>query len=364
MKVKWIFFAMVLVLVAACGAVSPLEAASSLLISSAANDLTLSGGGNFGSAGRITVLTDGSGDLSGILNYYDVYDAEWNVIGHQIDRHDAAGNFVETVASDSSIGWVGFVTEHNGDIYVGRTSTGADLGNHVIEKVQPGGTLIEVAQLDYVFDLQFTPGGAGYATYNPGGFVGLTKVVRVDLDPITDSHDLIAEIGGYSTELAFNAAGDLFVGTNGLAQDKMLRYSALQIDPDDVGFSVLSLLDATDLTDIPLSADGLAVDEAGNIVFSMNDYSSFPYSGVLGAIFDGKDYSGYGSEKYDVLSPAGADLHNVMTIGEVTLYGGAINDSAIGVGYGGPIAFVPEPTCISMLGLAGVALLRRRAAGK
>ncbi len=94
------------------------------------------------------------------------------------------------------------------------------------------------------------------------------------------------------------------------------------------------------------------------------DYSSFPYSGVLGAIFDGKDYSGYGGEKYDVLSPAGADLHNLMTIGEVTLYGGDINDSVIGVGYGGPIAFVPEPASVSILCLAGATLLRRRARSK
>ena len=362
MKTNWTL-ALVLALAAVCGVVSSGEAASSLLNNTIANDLTLSGGGNFGSAGKIAVVTDGSGNLSEIINYFDLYDVEYNVVGHQVDRHDAAGNFVETIATDSNLGWAGFVTEHNGDIYVGKTSIGSDLGNHVIQKVQTG-ALVEVAQLDYVFDLQFTPGGAGYATYNPGGFLGQTKVARVDLATATDNHDLVADIGGYSTELAFNAAGDMFVGTNGLAQNKMLKYTATQIDPDDGGFSVLAIVDATELSDLPLSADGMAVDDAGNLVFSMNDYSSFPYYGEMGIIYAGKDYSSYGSEKFDLLSTASADVHNVMTIGEVSLYSGSINDSAIGVGYGGPIASVPEPASISILCLAGLMALRRRTSSK
>ena len=334
---------------------------SMLLTSPSAADLALTGGGSVGKV----ALVGNAGGLSGVLNFYDVLDANWAITGHRLDLHDASGAYVRTLASDSiTAGWVGYVTEHNGTVYVGRTSTGSDVDNHRIDAVDlsaSGATFdasTKVATLMYGYDLQFDSNGDAYASHNPGGFSPLTQIVRADLSG-NDAHEVIVDVGGYAAELAFDAADNLHYGTNSLAADKLLRFDAELLD-DGV---TLGLADADVLSNLPSAGDGLAVDAAGNVVFSMNDYSSWPYSATMGVVWAGKDYSAYGDQKFDVLSGAGGSVSNVMTLGDVSLYDGSLDNAAFGVGYGGPVGYVPEPACMAALAMGAAALVRRRRTG-
>jgi len=331
---------------------------SMLLTSPDAADLALTGGGP---VGRIAMLSD-AGGLSGVLNFYDVLDVNWDIAGHRLDLHDASGAYVRTLASDAiAAGWAGYVTEYNGTVYVGRTSSGSDADNHRIDAVSLAASGVafdattKVASLMYGYDLQFDSNGDAYASRNLGGYTPLGDIVRVDLSG-NDAHEVLVDTGGYPAELAFDAADNLYCATNALATDKLLRFDADLLD-DGV---TLGLGDADVLSDLPLAGDGLAVDAAGNVVFSMNDYSGWPFTGTMGVVWAGKDYSAYGDEKFDVLSGAGGSVSNVMTLGDVSLYDGSLDNAAFGVGYGGPVGYVPEPACMAPLAMGAAALIRRR----
>ncbi len=334
---------------------SPLFAASNLLNNSIANDITLTDGGNWGYAGKVALETDANGNLSGILNYFDLYSG-WDVVGHQLDLHDASGNFVQTLATDTNIGWASFVSTDGTDIYTGRTSLGTDTGNHVIEKVAGGG-FTHVVDMLYNYDMQFDAGGNAYAVCKD---TGTNRIVKVDLTG--GSYDAVADVGaGNTAELDFDGSGNLYYVTNGLATDELIRYDAGEIDPSAPGFIVLGLADATKLTDLRYPGGGLAVDEADNVVFSENTgWGAEPERHNLCVIEAGKDYTGYGDYAYDVLSSANAWNANAETVGDVFLYDGDGDDAAFTVAYGGPIAYVPEPASLTLMGIGGLALLRRK----
>ncbi len=342
MKNAWILAALPLVMV------STGLADSGLLYAPRANDIWPTGGGNYGMLSSYTVLTDDDGRLDGILNYFTITDMSWNVLGHQLDLHEPNGAFVETVATDTASGWSSFVAAHEGTIYTGRTSSGLDPDNHVIERAESG-AFTEVCQLMNNYDLDFAPDGSAYAT---ALLDGNSHVVKVDL--AAGTYDQVARIGGKTSGLTIDPDGDLWVGTFRSTDNKLLRFGAADIDPCQQGFSLLGPSDAAQTVDVPLGVGYLASDEAGNVCFSMNSFNFGPEH-ELAVVWDG------GSAP-ETLSKARQYISNVEALGDVSLYDELPYNAAYTAGYYTQLAYVPEPVTLGMLaaGLAGLVARRRR----
>ena len=105
--------------------------------------------------------------------------------------------------------------------------------------------------------------------------------------------------------------------------------------------------------DLEYGTGGIEIDEADNILFSMN---STDVKGIY-AIVDGKDYSSYGAYGYDLWSPVNFWTTCVDALGDATQYGGSIDPALLTAG-GGTASMVPEPTVLGLLTFGGLALLR------
>ena len=153
-----------------------------------------------------------------------------------------------------------------------------------------------------------------------------------------------------------DAADNLYYATYGLGTDELRRFSEAELDA--VSGSPLEFADGEKLTDLACGAGGLEVDDAGNVVFSMN--SPDPSYHALCVISSGKDYSAYGGERYDLLSEGRYWMSNVDAVGDVLAYAGSPEQAAFAVG-GGTLSIVPEPTAGALwLAVGAAGLLRRR----
>jgi hypothetical protein len=315
------------------------------------HDLTLTKDDTPVVPGVFALLAGADGTLSGVLNYWQT------ATGHQVDLYDAAGSFVRTVAADGSSGFPAFVAVRDGEVYLGRADW-TDPTQDGIERVVGGlaaenGTVERVMDLQSVYDLAIAPGGEAYAVFNDG----TNRIARVDLDAGTA--ETVLDVGGFSTGLACDSEGGLVFGTYaayGAGSDRILRCSPGLL----AGPLPLSLDDAEVLAEMPpgAGAGGVAVDDADNVLFAMNDGGHY-----LGAVYAGKDYAGE-PRGYDILAAGRTWLTQVETLGDVTRYDGVSpGNAAFTVGYFHPISYAPEPGALALLAAGGLALLRRRRRG-
>jgi len=160
-----------------------------------------------------------------------------------------------------------------------------------------------------------------------------------------DDHDRLVEIGGWSAGFAVDA-------DNNVISSSVLTNTMYEFDEADwlaaIGASHLTVVDGATLTDLAGGNSDVAVDDAGNVFFNMNGDTS-----ELAVIEAGKDYSGYGANRYDVIAEGDPALwhwfSNVDAEGDLT-------GSSPGWGYTADfyyadVSYVPEPGMAVLLGL-------------
>lgn len=258
--------------------------------------------------------------------------------------------------------WVGFTTIGNVDdriYHVRKVGT--------VWQWEHKATLVGNLELEFL-------GGVPYASANPAApwWGAEAAVYRVDTSmpgglPATD-HDLIAEIGGYTAGLAFDAQGNLYYGSyvlSGTWPNAVSSGVLCQFAHDDlssvIGEGELGPDDAIKLADLAHGAGDVEVDEAGHVMFTIN--------GVDGpnhvAMWDGEN-TGDGNN-YELIAVGTADDGNffpgLKASGDFTedgvLY---VNDGNFLAPYPGlvGIAVIPEPPTLAMVVAAVLCLFFRR----
>jgi hypothetical protein len=264
------------------------------------------------------------------------------------------GSLVRTVATDSSGGFPSFVAVSGNDVYLGRADWANPAGDS-IDRVVGGlaataGATQTVMPLMSNWAMSFAPDGTAYAMFNDDS----NKIARLDLTAGTAQ--TIVDIGGSSGGLGFAPNGDLYFNTywaDKTRPDQVLRLTAAQL----AGTLPLDISAAQVVAQLPAGQGGagLAVDDAGNVVFGINGAY-----GELACIYAGKDYSGnpFG---YDWMAKGSTWLGYVATAGDVSKFDHLNPDNAAFTsGYMTPISFVPEPATAGLLALAALAGVLRR----
>lgn len=173
-----------------------------------------------------------------------------------------------------------------------------------------------------------------------------------------DSHDKLVELGGWSVGFAVDGDNDL-ISTSAVTNT---MYQFAQADwLAGVGGTNLTTADGVGLADLVGGNYDISVDDGGNIFFNINGAEC-----ELAIIEVGKDYSGYGVNKYDVIAQGDGAFGNWFS--NVDAEGDLVDWLTPGRGYTGDfyhadVCYIPEPGTFCLLGLAlGVGACRRRVA--
>ncbi len=293
-------------------------------------------------------------------------------VNKDVNLYAADGTYIRTLTSRTDSGWGSFVrvdpTETT--VWFGYTGSAAEGYIQTIPLSADNGTFTVVAQLDGNFDLEFYDGEAYVAGLNAlwgGGTSDFHGIWRLDTSG-NNVHDCIVEVGGNSAGCAFDSTGQLLAGTynstyitmQGIGGFDLATWSP-HIDANPaVSDSYITLSDANMLTSVDAGLWDVTVDDADNILFNENGFS--PGTSYVSIIENGKDYSGYGVYRHDILGTGNGDYGNWFTYMDATgdvLAGGK---GYTGDFYNMPIGYVsvPEPATLILLGLSGLMLARRR----
>ena len=179
-------------------------------------------------------------------------------------------------------------------------------------------------------------------------------------------HDALIETAGNSAHLAVAPNGDIYYGT--FSNNTLYRWTAAQVagvtndlyadDPEEDTF--LTLADAVESWAMPGAGNGLAVDEAGHVFFSVNDWAT---NDRILAMVDPSQPSGY-QEIFTVPQ----DDYWYYYFGPISVDGDLLNggtlyfSSAWGATSLAAIHQVPEPGCFALIvsALTLILIVRRQ----
>ena len=290
-------------------------------------------------------------------------------VGKDVNLYGADGSFVRTLTSWTDDGFGSFVRVDPSEttVWFGYTAAvGASGTVRTIPLAADNGAYADVAGMGGNFDLEFY-GGQVYAS----GLNGLWSGAMNDATGIwlldtsgSDQHDLVLEVGGNASGFAFDSTGRLLAGvySSTLANTGVLGYDAAvwqgMIDADvTVLDNYLTAANAALITEAPGLYD-VTVDAGDNVFFNYNGVET-----GLAIIEDGKDYSSYGSNAYDLVATGDSSVTfwNWLTTldAEGDFFAGGrtyVADFAAG----GVVGYVPEPATMALLGLAGLLWRRKR----
>ncbi len=128
-----------------------------------------------------------------------------------------------------------------------------------------GGPAVPVTTLSFNYDCTFSPAGACFVSASPSG---ANDVYRVDV--ATGATDLIASIPGPSGPIAFDAAGDLYLGESTFtfpapSGQRVFRFSAAQV-ASAIGPASLTIADAATFVASVRSPLDMVFDEEGDLL--------------------------------------------------------------------------------------------------
>src|SRR6056297_824589 len=210
------------------------------------------------------------------------------------DTYDAFPSFI-TVNENGTAIWAGYTVTGNSDDRIYRIPTSTGTWHH--EATLTGNFDLEI------FNGYLIADGAVYGEPN--------KIYLLDTTG-NDDHRLLVETGGNSAGFAIDASGNLYYGTSFTNNNQLVRFSgdALLTVMEDTTASPLPFEEGAVLTNIPAGAYDTDVDQAGNVVFTFNDYSSDKVIAIYNS----------SSNTYDTLATTGGDYDwftMVKTIGDV-----------------------------------------------
>ena len=186
----------------------------------------------------------------------DIPDAYMN----SIDPSAGIYSSFTTFDQDGQSLWLGFTIDGNTDDRI-----------YHVSKVGSTWQWIHAATLTGNHEMEFFDGQA-FASANPAApswgaqnTIYLLDTTMPGGNPAS-THKEIAQIGGYSTGLAFDSLGDLYVGTNDLSTGAVYEFDASDVAGALTG-PVLTLAgDATKLSDMPHGIYDVEVDEADHVL--------------------------------------------------------------------------------------------------
>lgn len=264
------------------------------------------------------------------------------------------------VSPDGSQVWVGFTTTNNAD-------------DRIYSLPFAGGSATHEATLAGNYDLEFAKVGGVYKPFASGSDWTANNAVW-KLDTVGGAHVKVAQLGGYGTGFAVDAAGNLYAMNQ--TAHRLYRFAAADVEQAALGSAgFLTSDNATFTADTTFGGSDITIDGAGNVFFNAND------TGLGGASFVAMLQPLYaGPLKYDVIANGivPVDYANFLYGNWATQidFGSGSGDARLGQGLiflndysgGGNLTelAVPEPASLvlALSACAGFGLWRRRAAGR
>lgn len=240
-----------------------------------------------------------TGDTIIIINMFD--GSELFKYGKPAD-YNAFPSFVFANPSKNEI-WAGFTVTGNTDDRVYCIDTESGLWEHKA-------TLAGNFDMEIVNDNLIVDG----AIYGEGNIIYLLDTTG------TNNHRAIVETTGNSAGIASDKQGNLYFGTSFTENNMLLRWSNSNIQSvmSNSGAAPLQITDAEKLADLPVGAYDCDIDNAGNLVFNINDYAAnkslVMWNGTIGdgANFDTLAYTADGMDWLTMVKTTG----NVLDQGD------------------------------------------------
>ena len=302
------------------GVAAPLWAASDIIVPSSGYQAT----------DRLASMDPGNYDVFGDMvavytsSHLKVYDRNtWEEVYDLGDANYGTtyNSFVTFDPSGESL-WVGYTVGGNADdrIYQITNLGGTPAWNHA-------------ATLAANYELAFSGTTAYVSGLNSTTWGGPNAIWQ--LNTTGGDHTLVAEVGGFASGMAFDAAGGLYYGTNFGSDNKLVKFTAEQ-----VGEGGKTIADAETLTALPYDCADVEIDDAGHVLLAVNeiDTSWNQLSSTL-AMWNGTVGDG---DNYDVIGTQGADhwYTVVRAMGDITTDGVAYLDD--GGAWGQPVLGLAE----------------------
>lgn len=247
--------------------------------------------------------------------------------------YNALPSFVYANPSQNEI-WAGFTVTGNIDDRIYRIDTET-------------GQWEFIASLTGNFDMEIID---GHLLVN-GIIYGVGDCIYLLDTSGENNHRVIIEIFGNSAGITSDTQGNLYYGTSVMANNKLLKWSGADIlsvvsNPEA---APLQIVDAEKLTDSPASIYDCDMDDAGNLVFTLNDY----YADKVLAMWNGTAGDG---ENFDTLAYT-TDAMDWLTVVKTTgnLLDQGDENGAFVLSYAHPIAkingTIPAPQQIQPFGV-------------
>lgn len=176
---------------------------------------------------------------------------------------DYVGGFASflKVAPDGESMWLGF--------------TGGPNGDELFSYHFSSETWSEGVAFTSNFDMEIIGENILVSGLNSSNWADVNGIFLLDTSG-DDNHRKIIETGGYSAGLAIDSQGNVYYATSGSDLNRLYRWNSELVAEviADTSSEMLTIDDATVLSDLPTGAYDCDVDDGGNVFFDYNDYAS------------------------------------------------------------------------------------------